>query len=137
MVNVVLVPLAATRVSACSHWAAMGIWGPEANTGKRNSVLKALELERVFGHDLLARTVWMNMHFHVFGQLVRFKADKGVQQTHEVAQCCVIARNVEAAPPLYLSENVKKNQRIIRVGALTDFRGWVQNQRRLDRLCRR
>ena len=49
----------------------------------------------------------------------------------------LIARNVEAAPPLYLSENVKKNQRIIRVGALTDFRGWVQNQRRLDRLCRR
>ena len=101
------------------------------------NVLKALELERVFGHDLLDGTVRVNVHLDVFGQLMRFKADKRVQQTHEVAQCRVIARNVEAAPPLYLSENVKKNQRIIRVGALTDFRGWVQNQRRLDRLCRR
>ena len=123
-------------VSAYPHMAAMGTWnqrrlqtsatvGTELSTKTPEQppkcVLKALELERVFGHDLLDGTVWMNMHFHVFGQLVRFKADKRVQQTHEVVQCRVIARNVEAAPPLYLSENVKKNQRIIRFGALTDF----------------
>ena len=126
-------------VSAYPHMAAMGTWnqrrlqtsatvGTELSTKTPEQppkcVLKALELERVFGHDLLDGTVRVNVHLDVFGQLMRFKADKRVQQTHEVAQCRVIARNVEAAPPLYLSENDKKKFRIRRFGALLDcFRG--------------
>ena len=81
-------------VSAYPHMAAMGTWNQRrlqtsATVGTELStkipeqppkcVLKALELERVFVHDLLDGALWMNMHFHVFGQLVRFKSDKGVQ----------------------------------------------------------
>ena len=99
--------------------------GPEANTDKRNSVLKALELERVFGHylldgagsflktncidrtssvekkqkDLLDGAVRVDVHFHVFGQLMALKADKGVQQTQKVAQCRLWGKKTGPASP--------------------------------------
>ena len=55
----------------------------------------------------LDRRVWVDVHLHIFRQLMGLECDKLVQQTHEIAQGRFIARTIEAASPLYVADRIR------------------------------